>query len=88
MHAEIIAVGDEITSGQTLDTNTQWLAQRSEEHGARVLYHTTVGDELEGDPALMQRMVDGDWDEQDFLVVRPGKTIAEDVTQPGIIRAE
>ena len=47
MHAEIIAFGDEITSGQLLDTNTQWLSQRLEELGIRVLYHTTVGDQLE-----------------------------------------
>jgi nicotinamide-nucleotide amidase len=47
MRAEIIAIGDEITSGQTLDTNSQWLSQRLEELGIRVLYHTTVGDELE-----------------------------------------
>jgi nicotinamide-nucleotide amidase len=46
MNAEIIAIGDEITSGQLLDTNTQWLSQRLEELGVRVLYHTTVGDEL------------------------------------------
>ncbi len=46
MQAEIIAIGDEITSGQLLDTNTQWLSQRLEELGVRVLYHTTVGDQL------------------------------------------
>lgn len=46
MNAEIIAIGDEITSGQLLDTNTQWLSQRLEDLGVRVLYHTTVGDEL------------------------------------------
>jgi nicotinamide-nucleotide amidase len=47
MHAEIIAIGDEITSGQALDTNTRWLSQRLEESGIRVLYHVTVGDDLE-----------------------------------------
>jgi nicotinamide-nucleotide amidase len=47
MRAEIISIGDEITSGQTLDTNSQWLSQRLEELGIRVLYHTTVGDELD-----------------------------------------
>jgi nicotinamide-nucleotide amidase len=46
MHAEIIAIGDEITSGQTLDTNSQWLSQRLEELGVPVHYHTTVGDQL------------------------------------------
>lgn len=47
MRAEIIAIGDEITSGRLLDTNTQWLSLRHEELGIRVLYHSTVGDELE-----------------------------------------
>lgn len=47
MHAEIIALGDELTSGQSLDTNSQWLASRLAELGIRTLYHTTVGDELD-----------------------------------------
>jgi nicotinamide-nucleotide amidase len=47
MNAEILAIGDEITSGQLLDTNSQWLSLRLEEMGVRVLYHSTVGDELE-----------------------------------------
>ena len=51
MHAEILSIGDEITSGQLLDTNSQWLSQRCEEMGIRVLYHTSVGDDLE---ALVQ----------------------------------
>jgi nicotinamide-nucleotide amidase len=44
--AEIIAIGDEITSGQHLDTNSQWVSQRLEELGVQVLYHSTVGDEV------------------------------------------
>ncbi len=47
MNAEIIAIGDELTSGQRLDTNSQWLSQRLGEMGIRVLYHTTVGDDIE-----------------------------------------
>jgi len=47
MPAEIIAIGDELVSGERLDTNSQWLSQRLNEIGIRVLYHTTVGDELE-----------------------------------------
>jgi nicotinamide-nucleotide amidase len=46
MHAEILAIGDEITSGRTPDTNSQWLSQRCESLGVRVLRHTSVGDEL------------------------------------------
>ncbi|MBE0535573.1 MAG: DUF1638 domain-containing protein [Phycisphaerae bacterium] len=45
-------------------------------------------DEIEGSASLMQRMVDGVWTEEDFLVVKPGEHIAEDLTNPGIIRTE
>lgn len=45
-------------------------------------------DELNGDPALMQRFLDGQWDPQEFLVVEPGQVIAQDLTNPGIITAE
>jgi len=48
MPAEVIAIGDELASGERLDTNSQWLSQRLNEIGVRVLYHTTVGDELDG----------------------------------------
>ena len=44
--AEIIAVGDEMTSGQRLDTNSQWLAQQLGNLGIEVAYHSTVGDDL------------------------------------------
>jgi hypothetical protein len=44
-------------------------------------------DELKGDSRLMQNLVDGKWDEKDFLVVPPGKKIEEDLTNVGIIKA-
>ena len=47
MRAEIIAIGDELTSGQRLDTNSQWLSERLGEIGMHVAFHTTVGDDLE-----------------------------------------
>ena len=46
MRAEIISIGDELTSGQRLDTNSQWLAERLGELGVTVLFHTTVADDL------------------------------------------
>ncbi len=44
--AEIVAIGDELTSGARLDTNSQWLSRRLGELGAQVAYHSTVGDSL------------------------------------------
>ncbi|MCC7084758.1 MAG: CinA family nicotinamide mononucleotide deamidase-related protein [Pirellulales bacterium] len=46
MHAEIISIGDEMTSGQRLDTNSQWLSLRLGELGVSVKFHTTVADDL------------------------------------------
>ncbi len=47
MQAEILSIGDELSSGQQLDTNSQWLSQQLGDLGVRVLFHTTVGDDLQ-----------------------------------------
>lgn len=47
MLAEVIAIGDELTSGQRLDTNSQWLSRELGLIGISVGYHTTVCDTLE-----------------------------------------
>ena len=46
MHAEIIAIGSELVSGQKLDTNSQWLSHRLGELGISTHFHTTLGDDL------------------------------------------
>jgi competence/damage-inducible protein CinA-like protein len=47
MKCEIISVGSELTSGQNLDTNSQWLSRRLAEAGIAVGWHTTVADDLD-----------------------------------------
>lgn len=54
MRAEVISIGDELTSGQRLDTNSQWLSQRLGELGIRVMYHTTVADDLAANVDVMR----------------------------------
>jgi nicotinamide-nucleotide amidase len=46
MRAEIISIGDELTSGQRVDTNSAWLSQRLADLGVPVAFHTTVADNL------------------------------------------
>jgi nicotinamide-nucleotide amidase len=46
MHSEIISIGTELTSGQNLDTNSQWLSRRLAEIGLAVGWHTTIADDL------------------------------------------
>jgi nicotinamide-nucleotide amidase len=45
--AEIISIGSELTSGQNLDTNSQWLSRRLAELGIAVRWHTTLADDLQ-----------------------------------------
>ena len=47
MHAELIAIGDELTSGQRLDTNSRWMAAELGVLGIPVTFHTTVNDTIE-----------------------------------------
>jgi nicotinamide-nucleotide amidase len=47
MRAEIISIGSELTTGQSLDTNAQWLSVRLAEIGIPVFWHTTIADDLE-----------------------------------------
>lgn len=54
MKAEIISIGSEITSGQNLDTNCQWLSRRLAEIGIPVGFHTTVADDLADNLAVFR----------------------------------
>ena len=47
MYAEVIAIGDELASGQRLDTNSRWLSQRLNELGIPVRFHATVADDVD-----------------------------------------
>jgi nicotinamide-nucleotide amidase len=84
MLAEIISIGDEITSGQLLDTNSQWLSRRLEEFGVRTLFHTTVGDELEPCVAVLRQAID----RADLIVVTGGLgPTADDLTRQALAEA-
>jgi nicotinamide-nucleotide amidase len=46
MYSEVLSIGSELTSGQNLDTNSQWLSRRLAEMGVAVGWHTTIADDL------------------------------------------
>ena len=54
MKAEILSIGSELTSGQNLDTNCQWLSRRLAEIGIPVGFHTTVADNLDDNISCFQ----------------------------------
>jgi nicotinamide-nucleotide amidase len=76
--AEVIAIGDEMTSGAKLDTNTQWLCQRLGEIGVTVRYTSMVGDQL-GDNVAVFRNASN---RVDFVVATGGLgPTADDLTR-------
>jgi nicotinamide-nucleotide amidase len=83
MRAEIIAIGDELTTGQRLDTNSQWLAERLTECGVEVAFHTTIGDNLIDNVAAFQTAVE----RADFVVATGGLgPTADDLTRDALAR--
>jgi competence/damage-inducible protein CinA-like protein len=54
--AEIFSQGEEVVSGQTLDSNAAWLAEQLTELGFKVKRHTAVGDNLDDLIALCQEI--------------------------------
>jgi nicotinamide-nucleotide amidase len=53
MKAEIISIGTEITTGQNLDTNSQWLSRQLAAVGIPVGFHTTVADDFDDNVAVI-----------------------------------
>ena len=58
MHAEIVAVGSELTTGAKLDTNSQWLSLELAAVGIPVEYHTTVADTQQSMVAVLRTAAD------------------------------
>ena len=58
MQAAILSIGDELTLGQTVDTNAAWLSARLAEHGVTTLYHLTVPDEVDAIVDAFRRAAD------------------------------
>ena len=84
LNAEVISIGDELTSGQNLDTNSQWLSQRLGELGVRVLYHTTVADDLDANVRAFRAA-----SERTALVIASGGLgpTADDLTRDALAAA-
>lgn len=58
MRAEILSIGSELVSGQSLDTNSRWLSQQLGMMGIPVAFHTTLGDEMEDHLAAFRTAFD------------------------------
>src|SRR5688500_15294346 len=84
MRAEVISIGDELITGQRLDTNSQWLSDRLTEIGVDVAFHTTIGDNLADNVAAFAAAIG----RVDVVVVTGGLgPTADDLTREALAQA-
>ena len=84
MIGEVVAIGDELTSGERLDTNSQWVSRRLTELGIRVGFHSTVSDDLEGMVRALQISID----RSDIIICSGGLgPTADDLTRDALAGA-
>ncbi|MFM8435038.1 MAG: competence/damage-inducible protein A [Planctomycetia bacterium] len=58
MRAEVIAIGDELTTGQRLDTNSQWISRELAVLGIPTAFHTTTTDSLDDGLAVFRAAIE------------------------------
>ena len=84
MDAEIIAVGTELLMGETLDTNSSWLASRFPSVGLRLQWVTQVGDDF----ALLTEALERAFQRSHFTFTIGGLGPTEDdLTRESIAKA-
>ncbi|MFM7250836.1 MAG: molybdopterin-binding protein [Planctomycetaceae bacterium] len=54
LRAEVVAIGDELVTGQRLDTNSQWISRELALLGVPTGFHTTIGDGLDDGVAALR----------------------------------
>lgn len=88
--AAILSIGDELTLGQALDTNSQWLSQRLLERGVLPAEHATVPDDAAAITDALLRLARGrsaDSGCQLIIVTGGLGPTADDLTRQGLADA-
>jgi len=82
--SEIIAIGDELSTGQRLDTNSQWLSHQLTKMGLYVQYHSTVADNVNAIADIIQTASK----RSKFIIVTGGLgPTADDLTRAALANA-
>jgi nicotinamide-nucleotide amidase len=82
--AAILSIGDELTLGQKLDTNAQWLSIQLSDRGVMPMLHVTVSDGLDGLATRIESLAKC----YDLLVMTGGLgPTADDLTRHALAQA-
>ncbi|MEI8279475.1 MAG: CinA family nicotinamide mononucleotide deamidase-related protein [Bacteroidota bacterium] len=79
LRASIITIGDELLIGQTIDTNSAWIAQRLNELGIDVVRRIAVGDNAD----MIKNALDDELLNASIVLITGGLgPTADDITKP------
>lgn len=82
--AAVLSIGDELTLGQTLDTNSKWVSERLMDLGIKPVEHVTVPDDLEAHIRVLLRLAH----EVDVIISTGGLgPTADDLTRQAVAAA-
>ncbi|MCE7973827.1 MAG: CinA family nicotinamide mononucleotide deamidase-related protein [Leptolyngbya sp. PLA1] len=82
--AALLSIGDELTLGQTLDTNSKWIASALADLGIVTVEHVTVPDDLEAHAGTLRRLAS----KVDLIVSTGGLgPTADDLTRQALAEA-
>jgi len=81
MKATILAVGDEILVGQTLNTNATWISDKLSELGVQIVWHMSIADTTEA----IQKAIDLSFEQADLIIMTGGLgPTKDDITKKAI----
>ena len=76
---ELITIGDEILIGHTVDSNSNWIANKLSEQGFRLRWHSTVGDNASD----LRHQIRRAWNRADIVILTGGLgPTHDDITRP------
>lgn len=79
IRVEILAIGDELLYGQTLDTNSHWISNELGNAGFRVIRRTTIGDQEE---TILKAFAEAEQRADIILITGGLGPTSDDLTKP------
>lgn len=80
---EILAIGDELLYGQTMDTNSHWISIEMDKVGFKIVRRTTIGDKEE---QILSALVDAENRASIILITGGLGPTPDDLTKPCLVK--
>lgn len=77
--AEVLAIGDELLYGQTLDTNSHWISGELDKAGIKVIRRTTIGDQ---ESEILNALAEAEQRADIILITGGLGPTSDDLTKP------